>query len=100
MHRVVVSLDVFAQEPLYQQLASQFRRCIDDGRLSPGSRLPSIRELSRQLQISLITVREAIEVLSEEGLVQSRQGSGNFVSAGAPPSAIEEPADQLCFSTP
>jgi GntR family transcriptional regulator / MocR family aminotransferase len=100
VHRVVVTLDVFASEPLYRQLASQFRKCIDDGRLAPGARLPSIRELSRQLQISLITVREAMEVLSEEGLVQPRHGSGTYVSPDAGKSTAEATNEELRFSTP
>jgi GntR family transcriptional regulator/MocR family aminotransferase len=78
----------------------RFRKSIDDGRLTPGARLPSIRELSRQLQISLITVREAMEVLSEEGLVQPRQGSGTYVSPGAGKAVSEGTAAELCFSTP
>lgn len=79
-HKIVVSLDVFSPVPLYQQLASELRTCITNGKLAGGERLPSIRDLSRQLQISTITVRQALDKVTEQGLVISRPGSGNYVS--------------------
>lgn len=79
-HRLAIKLDVFASTPLYQQLSAEIRRLIDDGLLGGGERLPSLRELSKQLQISVITVRQSIDLLLTEGYVVSRPGSGNYVS--------------------
>jgi GntR family transcriptional regulator / MocR family aminotransferase len=95
-HKVVLNLNVFSGTPLYLQVANELRAAIQNGILKRGERLPSIRELSKQLQISVITTREAIERLCEEGLVESRQGSGNFVSSHA---VIEnaQPLDQENF---
>lgn len=81
MHRLAVKLDVFSSTPLYQQLASEIHRLIDEGLLTAGTRLPSLRDLSKQLQISVITVRQAMDILLAEDYVVSRPGSGNFVSA-------------------
>src|SRR4051794_25086792 len=53
-------------------------------RLKPGTRLPSSRSLSLQLQISRNTVLEAYEQLCAEGYLESQVGSGTFVTAGLP----------------
>ncbi len=67
-------------EPMYQQIVQQLRRKIVQGELSPGSALPSVRQLAADLTVSVITVRRAYEELEREGLIYSRQGMGNFVA--------------------
>lgn len=56
---------------------------IRDGRLSPGSRLPTEQELMAALGVSRTVVREAVSALRAEGLVVTRQGSGAFVAEDA-----------------
>src|SRR5438105_8945081 len=80
--QLAVNLDMFSKTPLYQQLAAEMEGLIRGGRLANEQKLPSIRELSKQLQLSTVTVRQAIEKLAAEGLVIGRHGAGNFVSAG------------------
>ena len=60
-------------------LAAQIR----DGRLPPGSRLPTEQELMIALGVSRTVVREAVSALRAEGLVVTRQGSGAFVAEDA-----------------
>jgi GntR family transcriptional regulator / MocR family aminotransferase len=79
-HKISIKLDVFSTTPLYLQLASEVKRLIADGVLSAGEKLPSLRELSKQLQISVITVRQALQVLLDDDYVVSRHGSGNYVN--------------------
>lgn len=55
---------------------------IFDKRLAPGDRLPTVRELARQIGVSLTVVREAIASLKANGIVNTRQGAGIFVSDG------------------
>jgi GntR family transcriptional regulator/MocR family aminotransferase len=83
-HRVILNLNVFSSTPLYAQVADELKDAIFRRVLKQGERLPSIRDLAKQLQISVITVREAIEKLVEAGIVESRHGSGNFVSLNLP----------------
>jgi len=83
-HRVILNLNVFSSTPLYAQVADELKDAILRRVLKQGERLPSIRDLAKQLQISVITVREAIEKLVEAGIVESRHGSGNFVSMNLP----------------
>jgi len=72
-------LDPNDTQPLYQQLQRAVRDAIDTHMLAPDDALPSERQLAEDFAVSRITVRRAIEGLVEEGLLVSRQGSGNFV---------------------
>ena len=65
----------------YQQIADEVRARVSAGELTPGRLLPSEAELSHTYSASRVTVRRALEVLRDEGLVDSRQGFGWFVAA-------------------
>ncbi len=66
--------------PLYQQIIAGVKREVSEGRLRPGSPLPSFRALAEQLLVSVITVNRAYEELEREGIIYRRQGRGTFVS--------------------
>lgn len=66
--------------PLYIQAASAIRAAILDGGLRPGDRLPSVRRLSDELGVNPATVVAAYRILSSEGLLAARHGSGAFVA--------------------
>src|SRR5436190_6598151 len=78
--KILGSLDPSDSLPLYQQLQRGLREAIEKRILGPDDALPSERQLAEDLGISRITVRKAIDGLAAEGLLVSRQGSGNFVS--------------------
>lgn len=65
---------------LWRQIAGQLQRGITAGDHSPGSRLPTEAELSKQFGVNRHTVRRALEELSRGGLVRVEQGRGTFVS--------------------
>ena len=65
---------------LTEQIASQLQELILSGDLLPGDKLPSQRELAARLGVSPVAVREAIKILQERGLLESRVGSGTYVS--------------------
>jgi GntR family transcriptional regulator len=67
-------------EPMYAQIESQLRDFILLGQLPPGTRLPSMRTLARDLSCSVITTRRAYEDLEGEGLIRTRQGLGTVVA--------------------
>ncbi|MEN9544023.1 MAG: HTH-type transcriptional repressor NagR [Pseudomonadota bacterium] len=73
------TLDPASSQPLYQQLQRALREAIEQQLLAPDDALPSERQLATDLGVSRITVRKAIDGLAAEGLLVSRQGSGNFV---------------------
>ncbi len=68
-------------EPIYRQIAEQFRDQILNGKLKEGDYLPSIRGLAKDLKISVITTMKAYEELSDEGLVTAVQSKGYVVNA-------------------
>jgi GntR family transcriptional regulator len=68
--------------PLYLQVATTLRRRIESGQWQPGERISTLDELEREFQVARVTVRQAVELLQKEGLVQRRQGKGTFVETG------------------
>lgn len=65
----------------YQAIAEDLRRRLDAGELTTGRLLPSESELSTRYEASRVTVRRALEVLRDEGRIESRQGLGWLVGA-------------------
>lgn len=66
--------------PIYQQLGGQIRAAIARGELKPEDKLPSVRELSRELVVNPNTIARAYLELERAGLVVSRPGLGVFVN--------------------
>lgn len=69
--------------PAYAAVVDRLRRAIALGIVLPGDRLPSERTLAEQLEVSRVTVREALRVLQGEGLLVTRRGSGGTVVSAA-----------------
>lgn len=65
----------------YQDIAAQMRHRIKDGQWEVGSQLPGISALEEQWGVSLSTVRAAQQLLVEEGMLRTAQGSGAFVTS-------------------
>ena len=76
--------------PKYESIAADIRRSIEDGALKPGDKLPTVVEFCELYGVSKITVKRAIEQITEEGLFTSRRGSGTYVkdTAGLPGKAF------------
>ncbi|MGZ4435298.1 MAG: GntR family transcriptional regulator, partial [Trebonia sp.] len=68
-----------ADGPLYRLLASRIGRLADTGSLPPGTRLPPERELAGVLAVSRNTVALAYQLLRDDGMAESRQGSGTRI---------------------
>lgn len=77
---VPLHLSLDDPEPMYRQIESQLRDFILGGQLEPGTRLPSMRALARDLSCSVITTRRAYEELEGEGFIWTRQGMGTLVA--------------------
>ena len=67
--------------PLYEQIGTQVKAQIMSGELKAGEALPSIRSLAKSLQISVLTVQKAYDLLQEDGFIETTAGKGCFVSA-------------------
>jgi DNA-binding GntR family transcriptional regulator len=75
------NIDRRSFEPAYVQLVNILKEQIVKGIYLPGSRLPSESELCSRYQLSPMTVRRAINVLLDQGIVSTIQGSGTYVRA-------------------
>ncbi len=74
--------------PLYMQISELLIRDIAAGRLIDGERLPPEREMATDLSIAVGTLRQALKVLHDKGLLDSVQGSGNYIRAKADPASV------------
>lgn len=70
-----------SDKPIYDQIADQIKNLIINGELAEAELLPSIRNLAKELQISVITTKRAYEELEREGYIVSIPGKGSFVGA-------------------
>ena len=66
--------------PLYEQIQTQIKSQILNGSLQAGDGLPSIRNLAKELKVSIITTKRAYEVLEKDGFIETVIGKGTFVS--------------------
>ena len=66
--------------PLYIQVASALRRRIETGQWKVGQQISTLEELEREFEVARVTVRQAVELLQNEGLVHRHQGRGTFVA--------------------
>ena len=73
-------IDNSSGRPVYQQLMDQVKRDIALGRLVKDEKLPTVRELARQLAINPNTIAKAYRQLEQEGIIVTRPGSGAFVA--------------------
>src|SRR4029450_6640339 len=69
--------------PRYHRIAETLRDRIREGLLAPGARLANQRQLAKSFGVTLMTLRQALELLEREHLITRRHGLGTFV---APPS--------------
>ncbi|MET0555716.1 MAG: PLP-dependent aminotransferase family protein [Vicinamibacteria bacterium] len=95
---LLVRIDAKSRTSLQQQIYDGLRRAIVDGVLAPGARVPSSRELARDLGVSRTTTLLASEQLLAEGYLAARHGSGTFVAGELPddrPSRRASPAEPL-----
>lgn len=75
-----VRVDPGGAKPLFDQLRVQIIEGVRDGRLPPGTRLPTVRELAGQLKMAVNTVARAYRELESAGLLETRGRFGTFVA--------------------
>ena len=68
-----------SKEPIYRQIYAQIKKQILTNELKAGEMLPSMRQLAKDLNISVITTKRAYEELENDGFIYSIVGKGSFV---------------------
>jgi DNA-binding transcriptional regulator YhcF (GntR family) len=82
-----------AGDPKYLAIVEALLRDVESGRLSPGARLPTQRELASQLGIAIGTVSRAYAIAEQRGIVRGEVGRGTFVRRDDP--SYREGADEI-----
>jgi GntR family transcriptional regulator len=81
---MLIRIEKGSSVPISRQLVEQVATHISAGRIKPGQRLPSVRELAKQLAVNQNTILRAYERLTADGLLQRKQGQGTFVANPLP----------------
>jgi GntR family transcriptional regulator len=77
---MIIRVDTASAEPLFEQVVFAVKSAVARGAAQPGDKLPSVRELARDLGINPNTVVRAYEALERDGVIVRRQGSGCFLT--------------------
>lgn len=75
-----IIISTSSEKPIYEQIEDQIKTEILNGNLSPGSSLPSIRTLAKEIKVSVITIQRAYEELQRDGFIETIVGRGTFVA--------------------
>ena len=75
-----IKISNMSSVPIYQQVAAQIKSNILEGSLKYNDQLPSIRNLAKELEVGIITVKKSYEVLLQEELIYSKGAVGYFVN--------------------
>ena len=88
--------------PIYRQLMDQVRSLVSSGRLKPGDRLPSVRQMAADLEVNMMTVSKAYTRLEADGVLERERGLGMRVpetasrdAAAAPKASVAERQQEL-----
>ncbi len=79
----MITIDINAATPLFQQLVLQIKGVIKEGKLAPGAPLPAIRQLADDLDINAKTVAKAYKLLERDGVIESKGYRGTYVHSDA-----------------
>jgi GntR family transcriptional regulator len=79
-HKIFIVVSPLNPDPMYKQVTDQIKNAVAGGILKPEDKLPSIREMTRELGISEITIKRAYADLEHEGYIFTRSGLGSFVA--------------------
>jgi GntR family transcriptional regulator len=80
-----IRIETSSGVPITRQIADQIRSHSASGTLAPGDRLPSVRQLARELAVNPNTILHVYERLTVEGLLERRQGDGTYLTNGLSP---------------
>jgi len=92
---MILRIEKGSAVPISSQIAQQISMLCASGRLQPGERMPSVRELARELAVNQNTVLRVYERLVRDQLLEMRQGQGTFVAANAASTGLAAHRDSL-----
>lgn len=90
-----LNTSIYKNIPIYLQIAENYKLRIESGELPMGSKLPAEREISEQLGVNRLTIRQALGILESQGLIIRKQGIGTYVAQPK----VEHPTSQFFWFT-
>jgi GntR family transcriptional regulator len=81
---VQIAVSASDELPIYRQIMRQIMDAVAGGRLKPGDKLPSHRDLAEQIVIAPLTVKKAYDELEALGYLETQRGRGTFIPAALP----------------
>lgn len=81
MDTVILHIQPQSPEPIYRQIGDQIRRLVAGGQLTPGTLLPSVRDVAATYAINPMTVSKAYSQLEAEGVLERLRGKGMAIAA-------------------
>ena len=85
-----IIINISSLVPIYEQIIDQIKTMIRKGDLKQNDQLPSVRALSKELKISVLTVKKAYDELEREGFTVTIHGKGSYVTAANTELMMEE----------
>lgn len=85
---MIWNFDFQSETPLYLQLRNQVVLSVSKGELKPGDKLPTIRALSDESGINMMTISKAYQLLKSEGYVHTDRRSGTVIAEGSPSATV------------
>jgi GntR family transcriptional regulator len=92
---MLIRVETSSGMPITRQIADQVRALCASGALAPGQRVPSVRELARDLAVNQNTVLRVYERLTTEGLLERRHGDGTYVAERLPAGQLKAQRNAL-----
>lgn len=86
-----------SKTPIYEQIVTQLKKQILEGKLEVGTSIPGMRTLAKTLKVSVITVQKAYEILQAEGFITSKVGLGTYISLPEVSELKDKKRDELIF---
>jgi len=75
----VIKIDKTSPIPVYKQIVLNIKKDIFLGKIKEGDQLMTVRTLAEKLRVNVNTVLKAYNILASQGIIESKQGTGNFV---------------------
>ena len=85
-----IIINNLSMQPIYDQIVSQIKASIMQGKLKEEDMLPSVRGLAKDLRVSALTVKKAYDALEEQGFIVTVHGKGSFVACANQDLMLEE----------
>lgn len=92
---MLIRIETSSGVPITRQIMDQIRIQCATGALAPNDRLPSVRELARELAVNQNTILRVYERLTNEGLLERRHGDGTYVAARPPKGQVDAQQELL-----